>query len=92
MYRRTHIAIGTALGFYFIPYVTDPLVFFPLVVFASLLPDADSAFSYLGKKPVFKPIQWVSNHRGIFHTYTMCILLSILLALFIPIAALPFFV
>lgn len=84
--------MGVAVGIYFSNYVANPLIFIPVVLVASLLPDIDSGFSYLGKKPIFRPLQWTTVHRGLIHSYTICILLSFIIALFSPFLALPFFI
>ncbi len=91
MLSRTHLAIGLAVSLYFLPHVVNKIVFIPIVLVASLLPDIDSGYSKLGKKKIFMPVQMLSNHRGIFHTYTLCIVASILLTFIYPVSALPFF-
>ena len=91
MIRKTHLAIGLAIALYFANHVNYPLVFIPVVLFASLFPDIDSGFSFLGRKPIFKPVQMVTSHRGPIHSYTACVLFSIVLAIIYPIVALPFF-
>lgn len=88
---KTHLAIGIFAALFFMPHVTNKWVFIPVVLFASLLPDADNGFSTLGKKGIFKPIQWISKHRGIFHTFTLCIVISLVFALYIPALAFGFF-
>lgn len=88
---KTHIVIGLAVALYFSNFVNNPYSFIVIVLFATLVPDVDSGFSYLGKRPIFRPIQWTTKHRGIFHSYTLCIFISILIALFFPPLALPFF-
>lgn len=92
MLWKTHLAIGLAVAIYFSNFVTNPLIFIPVVLFVSLLPDVDSGLSRLGKKPIFRPLQWTTNHRGILHSYTFAIVVSFLIALFYPVLALPFFV
>ena len=92
MLKRTHLAIGLAAALYFLPYVTNKIWFVPIALIATMLPDIDSGFSWLGKKPIFKPVQMMTEHRGIFHTYTLCIIFTALLAFFYPVFALPFFV
>ncbi len=89
---KTHLAIGVAVALYFSNFVSSPVIFIPVVLLTSILPDIDSGFSYLGKKSFFKPVQWTTNHRGILHSYTFCIFVSLILALFYPVLALPFFV
>lgn len=91
MLKKTHLAVGLAVGLYFLPFVTDKVLFIPVILIASLLPDIDSGFSQLGRKKIFKPIQWTVSHRGIIHSYTLCIALSLVLAFFYPVLALPFF-
>ncbi len=91
MIWKTHFAIGFAAALYFSTRVNRPLIFIPIVLLASLLPDIDSGFSKLGKKPIFRPVQMASSHRGIFHSYTFCIAASIIIAFFYPVLALPFF-
>jgi len=91
MLTRTHVAVGLAVAFYFMPYVTHKIVFFPIILIASLLPDIDSAASAIGKHAVFRPLQWIFSHRGVIHSYTVCIVVSVLFAFFIPVLAFPFF-
>jgi len=91
MLKRTHLVVGLAVGLYFLPFVTHKFFFIPVILVASLLPDIDSGSSQLGRKKIFKPIQWTVSHRGIIHSYTLCIALSFLLAFFYPFLALPFF-
>ncbi len=92
MLKRTHLAIGVALSVYFLPLVTYTLIFVPIVILSSLFPDIDSMYSTIGRRKIFRPIQLFFGHRGPLHSYTFGIALSLLIALFYPIAALPFFV
>ncbi len=91
MLWKTHLVIGLAVALFFAPHVSDPVLFMPIVLFATLFPDVDSGFSYIGKNPLAKPVQMTTNHRGIVHSYTLCIFLSILIVFVYPPAALPFF-
>lgn len=91
MLRKTHLAIGLAASLYFLPHVTNKIIFIPIVLIASILPDIDSGFSTLGERGIFKMVQMTTKHRGILHTYTFCIAVSILLTTVYPVAALPFF-
>ena len=88
---KTHLVIGATVAFYFFPYVKEKVFFIPIVLLASILPDIDSGFSYIGRGGASKVVQWMTNHRGIIHTYTLCILLSLFLAFFYPVTAFPFF-
>ena len=92
MLRKTHLAIGLAASLLFMSYVNDEAIFLVVVLIASLLPDIDHGFSSIGKGFIFKPIQMMTDHRGILHTYTFCVGVTILFTLFLPVVALPFFV
>lgn len=91
MLMRTHLAIGIGIALYFLPHIANKLIFFPIVVLTSLLPDVDSPNSAFGQRLIFKPFQWLFSHRGPIHSYTLCVLLSVLLAFFYPTLSLPFF-
>ena len=91
MIKKTHLAIGLAISLYFLPFVKYKLLFIPIILIASLLPDIDSRFSHVGKKKIFRPVQIFFEHRGPLHSYTVCIIISLIFAFFYPIFALPFF-
>lgn len=91
MIKRTHLVIGLACALLFLPHVNNKLLFFPVVLLCSLLPDIDSPSSYLGHNKIFRPLQWVAEHRGVLHSFTICIVASFVLAFVFPILALPFF-
>ena len=91
MLKRTHSAIGLAVGLYFLPFVTYKFSFIPLILLASLLPDIDSMSSSIGQRRIFRPVQVFIKHRGALHSFTICALVSIIFAFFYPIIALPFF-
>ncbi len=91
MLRRTHLAIGAAVALYFLPHVNNQLAFIPILIISTLLPDMDRIIG--PSKLMFwkKDSSETPNHRGMFHSYTFCILLSVLFAFFSPLLALPFF-
>ena len=91
MIKRTHLAVGLAFALLFLPRINNKIIFLPVVLICSLLPDIDHPNSYLGHHKLFRPLQWASKHRGIFHSFTLCIIISILFAFFLPVLALPFF-
>lgn len=88
---RTHLALGTVVLLFLLPHVEHKLVFIPVVLISSLLPDIDSSFSYMGKRSIFRPLQLFVKHRGVIHSFSLCILISLLFAFYIPVLALPFF-
>jgi membrane-bound metal-dependent hydrolase YbcI (DUF457 family) len=91
MMFKTHLAIGMAVAIYFLPWVTNKLLFIPVVLIASVLPDIDSGFSNLGRRKMSRPLQWFVEHRGVIHSYTTCVVLTLVFMFFYPIIALPFF-
>ena len=91
MIKRTHLAIGMGLMLLFLPHINYKLIFIPTVLIVSLLPDIDSTSSYYGQNSFLRPLQFFVKHRGILHSFTFCILASILFALFLPVLAFPFF-
>lgn len=91
MLRRTHVAIGIGAALYFFPFVTHHFLFVFMAFFGSLLPDVDSMHSRLGRNIVFRPVQFATKHRGIFHSFTLCLAFSFVLALMWPLLAFGFF-
>jgi len=91
MIKRTHLVIGLAFALLFLPHVNNKLVFFPVILICALLPDIDSPSSYLGHNKIFRPLQWFAEHRGVLHSFTLCIIASIFFAFILPVLALPFF-
>ncbi len=92
MIWRTHLAVGVGAALYFLPHVTHKYSFIFLVIFATMLPDIDKTDSKIGKHWIFRPFQLFMKHRGVLHTYTFCVVVSIILAFFWPVLALPFFI
>jgi len=92
MMKRTHLIIALAFALLFLPHVNYKLIFFPVVLICSLLPDIDSSHSQYGNQWFLRPLQFVSKHRGILHSLSFCILFSLALAFIFPILALPFFI
>lgn len=91
MLWKTHLSIGIAALLYFLPYINNKPVFIAVVLISSFLPDIDSDSSYLGHNMIFRPLQWIFSHRGMIHSYTFCLGISLILALLYPPAAFPFF-
>ena len=91
MLIRTHVAIAVFFLLLFLPSVSNKIVFSAMVLAATFLPDLDSAFSTIGKFKVSKIMQLFIKHRGILHSFTFCVVVSIAIAFFIPVVALGFF-
>lgn len=91
MMNRTHLAIGLFFIMFLLSHVVHKTTFIIVALIASVLPDIDCAYSLLGHYKIFRPLQYLSQHRGIFHSLTLCIAISAVLAFYLPIWALPFF-
>ena len=88
---RTHVLLALTVGLALFASITHRVTFLPLIILATLLPDIDCARSYLGRHLFFRPLQWLTNHRGFLHSLTFCFVATLVLALFFPVLALPFF-
>lgn len=91
MIKRTHLAIGIFFALVFLNHVVNKFTFIAVVLVASLLPDIDTSSSAIGKYKILRPLQFLVQHRGVFHSLTLCLAVSILLAFYLPTFALPFF-
>jgi len=91
MLARTHLVIGAFAMIFFLPHISNKLIFIPVILIASLLPDIDSAFSTLGKSKVLRPLQAFTQHRGMLHSFTFCVLVAIVFAFYLPVLAFAFF-
>ena len=91
MLMKTHMAIAVFFILLFVNSVSSKLVFIFIMLIATLIPDLDSGFSTIGNSRVARIFQIFVTHRGVFHSFTFCIIVSILLAAFVPVLALPFF-
>ena len=88
---RTHLAMGVFFTLLFLPAVTHKWTFIIVALICTFLPDIDISQSYLGKYKVFRPLQWVVKHRGLFHSFTFAIIIALIFSFYFPILALPFF-
>ncbi len=91
MLIRTHLLITVFFILLFISSVEYKLVFVLVALIATYIPDVDSKFSTIGKKKTFRILQFFIKHRGIFHSFTFLIVITLFFVLFFPIIALAFF-
>ncbi len=92
MLLRTHLAFAVLMIALFVKHVNNQWIFIVMVLIATILPDLDTGFSSWGRHWIFRPLQFFVKHRGISHSLTTAILLSILLAVFWPFLSLGFFI
>lgn len=91
MLLRTHIAFSAFFALYFLSFVNWKIAFLIMVLFGTLIPDIDLMHSYVGKRWYFRPIQWFVKHRGVIHSLTFAVAVSILIAIYFPVLAFGFF-
>ncbi|MAH03687.1 hypothetical protein CMI39_02785 [Candidatus Pacearchaeota archaeon] len=92
MLIRTHLIITLFFILLLLPFVNNKLLFIIIALLATFVPDIDTKNSKLGKYLIFRPIQWFSKHRGIIHSISFLIFLTIILWLFFPEVSFGFFV
>jgi inner membrane protein len=88
---KTHFLFSIFLALIFLSYANNKLLFFLVILVSTFLPDIDCVHSLLGKQRILRPLQWFVKHRGVFHSLTFCLIICLLLALYYPALALPFF-
>ena len=91
MLMRTHLAFSAFLAIYFLPFVNSKIAFLIMVLIGTMLPDIDLMHSYVGNRWYFRPIQWFVKHRGIIHSITFALVITIVLAMYLPVLAFGFF-
>lgn len=91
MLLRTHLALTILVILLFLPHVSYPFWFIFITLIAALLPDIDTGYSTIGKMKGFWLLQFFVRHRGVLHSLTFCILISLIIALFLPVLSLGFF-
>jgi len=92
MLIRTHLIITLFFVLLLIPFVLHKIVFILVALLATYIPDIDFENSKLGRKKIFRPLQFFVKHRGFFHSFTFLFLITFIFVIFIPIIALGFFV
>jgi len=89
MLFRTHIAFGFLVGLILLRYLnpTNQILFILLIVIGASIPDIDHPRSKLGK--YLKPINFLFEHRGFFHSFLMLFIIYFLVHLIKSSYALP---
>ena len=91
MLLKTHLIIALTFILYLVNSVNYKILFVFGVLIATILPDVDSTQSFLGRRWYLRPFQWVTKHRGMFHSLSFCFVLALLISFFYPLLAFPFF-
>ena len=90
MFFKTHLVVALFFVLLFFNYITNPFIFLPVIFLATIIPDIDSKFSKMGKKKIFRLLQFFAKHRGIMHSFTFLLILSLLIFLSFREILLPF--
>ena len=90
MLVKTHFAISAFAMILFLPIVNSKIIFLIMVLIGTLLPDIAAVLIQVEKKPG-KLLQYISVHHNFLHSLSVCLLISILFAVFIPVLAFGFF-
>jgi len=91
MLLKTHYAITLFFIILFFSSVEHKLVFILTALVGTQLPDVDSRYSKIGQKKIARILQWFTKHRGMIHSFTFLVSLTIILVLVWPVAAFGFF-
>jgi len=76
MLFRTHIVFSVSV-YFLLSYILEmPFFVLAFFVLGAAFVDIDEGNSKLGKRWFFRPLQWLSKHRGILHTLFLAVLLS----------------
>jgi membrane-bound metal-dependent hydrolase YbcI (DUF457 family) len=91
MMIKTHLTVAIFFILLLLSQVEYSLAFAVVALVTTFIPDADTKFSSLGKKKILRPLQFFVKHRGILHSFTLLLILTLVFAFFVPVIALPFF-
>jgi len=76
----------------FVGSVSDKFIFIIMVFVATIIPDLDTKHSSYGRHSIFRPLQVFVKHRGFIHSFTTAVVLSLIIAVFWPVASFGFFI
>jgi len=91
MLLRTHYVIAAFFIILLISSVEHKFIFVVVTMFGTQLPDIDSRYSRIGHRNIARVLQWFTRHRGLIHSYTFLVVLTVILVMMWPISAFGFF-
>ena len=92
MLIKTHLAITLFFVLLLLPFVSYKIIFILIALLATYIPDIDLKSSKLGRKIIFRPLQFFVKHRGAFHSFGFLFLITFIFLMLVPRIALGFFV
>ncbi|MDO8623225.1 MAG: metal-dependent hydrolase [archaeon] len=87
----THLAAAVFFILILLNNVENKILFVIVALIAAVIPDLDSVSSKVGSPRLFRIFQIFVKHRGMIHSFTFLFIFTLILVLFFPIIALPFF-
>ena len=91
MLFKTHVSITVFAILILISHVEYKTSFVIMALVATMIPDIDTPNSKIGRNWYFRPFQWIAKHRGMFHSFTFLILITLIFCFTFPKLALGFF-
>jgi inner membrane protein len=92
MLFRTHVNFAIFL-FLVLTFILDmPMFVLAFSILGAAFVDIDGKKSRFGKNILLRPLQWITRHRGIFHSIFMAVLISCLIGIFNLWACFGFFI
>ena len=92
MLIKTHLMVTLFFVLVLLPFVSYKIIFIIIALLATYIPDIDLKSSKLGRKIIFRPLQYFVKHRGAFHSFGFLFLVTFIFLMLIPKIALGFFV
>lgn len=92
MLFRTHVVFSLAVYFLLSYYIAMPLYVLIFVLLSTAFVDIDIKNSRAGNRWYLRPLQWLTRHRGIFHSLFVGLILSLLIGMVSLWACFGFFV
>ena len=92
MLIKTHLTITLFFVLLLLPFVSYKIIFIAIALLTTYIPDIDLESSKLGRKIIFRPLQFFVKHRGVFHSFTFLFLITFIFLMLVPKIALGFFV
>src|SRR3989338_2241612 len=87
MLLRTHLVIAVFLILLFLEHIQNKILFVIMILVATIIPD-------LHRKALDSdnhPLKFFSEHKGVIHSFTIALVISLIISFFWPKASLGFF-
>ena len=79
MLFRTHIVFSLAVYFLLSYFLIMPVWVLGFILLATAFVDIDVGNSSFGNRWYFRPLQWMTKHRGVLHSLVFALVLSLIL-------------